>query len=39
MESMKYAVIIIVKKGDSIDVTCIFVVEDGVGHFEEDKMN
>jgi len=32
---MKYAVI----KGESIDVTCIFVVEDGVGHFEEDKMN
>ena len=27
------------EEGKSIDVTCIFVVEDGVGHFEEDKMN
>ena len=27
------------EEGESIDVTCIFVVEDGVGHFEEDKMN
>lgn len=27
------------EEGGSIDVTCIFVVEGGVGHFEEDKMN
>jgi hypothetical protein len=27
------------EEGESIDVTCIFVVEGGVGHFEEDKMN
>ena len=25
--------------GKSISVTCIFVVEGGIGHFEEDKMN
>ena len=27
------------EEGESIDVTCIFVVEGGIGHFEEDKMN
>ena len=27
------------EEGESIDVTCVFVVEGGVGHFEEDKMN